>query len=315
MASDLPPELVELIFDHFHPFEDRQTLQACSLVCKSWLAASRVPLFADISLHQDNIASFCHVAQSSRLVPIQTCIRRLTLEYIEDLPRPASVCTNFEARDSLEDLQRLGPFPGVKILRLEMSGTVLDRHAVVLGMICPNLSTLDIDAVNSGALSAVLRAVAAFPSADTLRLRRLLLPTKPRRGAVPDTVFFRGVLALDALPKFSSLCAWNAWPHARSALGDYLRRAGTHIQHICLDAYLQDVSNNSLYAKEPIAIAHCTGLQSLRISAENLPHIALRILPLLAAPSLSVISLEDSGACFRLLRLRRRRVEVDLASA
>lgn len=273
MAHNLPPEIVDLILGQLHYFEDRLTLETCGLVCRSWLHPSRTRVFADIYLHQDNIASFCDVAQDSAVFPIAACIRRLTLEYIEDTPSGAlhGVRSLFPdaARSELDDdLERLGPFIGVQTLRLEMSSDVLDRHAVFLGTICPNISTLDIEAANTGALGAVLRAVAAFPSTHTLKIRDLdhcpasTHPLSPAYrfpaglravdlAAHDVDNFFRGVLALEPVPVFSSVSTWNAWPDAHSQLGAYLRRVGPHVRHLCLDSYVYDLEAGCPYGESP----------------------------------------------------------------
>ena len=44
----LPPDVLHLIFNHFITNEqsDRQTLEACSLVCQEWTMPAQAPLFA-----------------------------------------------------------------------------------------------------------------------------------------------------------------------------------------------------------------------------------------------------------------------------
>lgn len=47
----LPPELVDMIIDHL--YDDKVTLATCTLVAKSWLTASRLHLFYEITVFHD----------------------------------------------------------------------------------------------------------------------------------------------------------------------------------------------------------------------------------------------------------------------
>ena len=52
----LPPELIEMVMDHLH--SDKDTLAACSVVCKAWIHPARSRLFAEISLNYICIKKF-----------------------------------------------------------------------------------------------------------------------------------------------------------------------------------------------------------------------------------------------------------------
>src|SRR5271170_2648382 len=59
----LPAELTDRVIDHLH--SDRLTLARCSLVCKTWLPASRYHLFnTAIRLTKSNINSFVELLDS-----------------------------------------------------------------------------------------------------------------------------------------------------------------------------------------------------------------------------------------------------------
>ncbi|KAH7928610.1 hypothetical protein BV22DRAFT_193926 [Leucogyrophana mollusca] len=59
----IPPEITDHIIDHLH--EDAEALGTCSLVCKSWLPASRYHLFSIISLHPWKKDSFLRLLDST----------------------------------------------------------------------------------------------------------------------------------------------------------------------------------------------------------------------------------------------------------
>ncbi|KAJ7117580.1 hypothetical protein C8R44DRAFT_854423 [Mycena epipterygia] len=317
--ANLPAELIGLLIDKLHYFEDRLTLEACGLVCKAWLYSSRARVFADVYLHKDNITSFCDIAESS-ILPIMEFVRNMTLEYIEDpslsaLHRVRSLFwdeAGTAISDLNDDIQRLGPFPAVKFLRLEMSSEMLDRHSVFFGKIFPNLWTLDIDAVNTGSMGSILRAIASFPSLNSLKIRDLdhkytitdpISPAyqfPPGLRAVDISArdvddFFRWLLSLDTVPIFPSVSTWNAWPDENSQLGKYLCRIGPGLRHLCLDSYMCETEKQ--YVTDPVAFSHCTGLRSLKVSAEHeeVSRILLKILPLLHSSELASITLENSA--------------------
>ncbi|KAJ7464625.1 hypothetical protein FB451DRAFT_1264095 [Mycena latifolia] len=298
--ANLPAELVDLLLDEFHYFEDRLILEACGLVCKLWLHASRERVFADIYLHKDNLASFCDIVDSAvPLPPITDFVRRLTLEYSED----PSLGTLY---------RRLVPFPGVKFLTLEMTSEMLDRHSNFFGITFPNLSTLDIAGADTGSMASIFDTAASFPSVNALKIRDLD-HRQMYTHSVPPTYrfpvglraidlaasdvdnFFRAVLALDTVPAFSSVSTWNAWPDENSELGKYLGQVGPGVHHLCLDSFMCETGKE--FATDPSALCNCTGLKSLKISADNeeAPRILLKVLPHLRSSELVSIALENSA--------------------
>ena len=58
----LPPELTDHIIAFLH--DDRETLKACSLVCKNWLPSSRYSLFGHLVLHDWTLQSFIKLLNS-----------------------------------------------------------------------------------------------------------------------------------------------------------------------------------------------------------------------------------------------------------
>jgi hypothetical protein len=57
----LPPELTDHIIAFLH---DRETLKACSLVCKNWLPSSRYSLFGRLVLRSSTLRSFIKLLNS-----------------------------------------------------------------------------------------------------------------------------------------------------------------------------------------------------------------------------------------------------------
>ena len=64
MARILPAELTDRVIDHLH--SDKNALATCSLVCKTWLPASRYHFFQaiDIRLTDNNVYSFAELMDS-----------------------------------------------------------------------------------------------------------------------------------------------------------------------------------------------------------------------------------------------------------
>jgi hypothetical protein len=110
----LPPELIDAAIDQLH--DDPEALALCTLVCKSWVPASRHHLFPTITVCQFNIADFVRLLSSMRctisgvivhLIPLQVEILSNLHEITLRLPRvtrlsfhDSSLCeTNFPQED------------------------------------------------------------------------------------------------------------------------------------------------------------------------------------------------------------------------
>ncbi|KAJ7910525.1 hypothetical protein B0H13DRAFT_1615557 [Mycena leptocephala] len=68
ICARFPTELHDYIIDHLH--NDKHTLFACSLVCRTWGASSRYHLFRNAStirVHRGNFQQFCELLDSQRL--------------------------------------------------------------------------------------------------------------------------------------------------------------------------------------------------------------------------------------------------------
>jgi hypothetical protein len=63
--AKLPNELTDCVIDFHH--SDPRALAACSLVCKTWLPASRHHLFQTLSITPRNVQSFIELLKSPRL--------------------------------------------------------------------------------------------------------------------------------------------------------------------------------------------------------------------------------------------------------
>jgi hypothetical protein len=74
----LPPELIEHIIDYLH--DNPEDLCSCALVCKAWLAPSRLHLFYKISFHRRPFLPSYRILQCAiqRSSHIALCVRELS---------------------------------------------------------------------------------------------------------------------------------------------------------------------------------------------------------------------------------------------
>ena len=95
----LPPELVDTIIDHL--YDDKESLQACTLVCKEWVASSSLHLFAVLewprcSLFKRNACRRKHRGDNTLpacLQAVSTCSRLRTAVQELELSTHSTACT------------------------------------------------------------------------------------------------------------------------------------------------------------------------------------------------------------------------------
>ncbi|KAF8886534.1 hypothetical protein BD779DRAFT_615986 [Infundibulicybe gibba] len=83
LSDKIPTEIIDIILDHLHA--DRQTLRACSLVCKSWLPTVRHHFPPRITIRPRNVNEFSDLL-SSPYSTLATSIRRLAIQLQGDDP-------------------------------------------------------------------------------------------------------------------------------------------------------------------------------------------------------------------------------------
>ena len=134
----IPPELQDRIIDHLH--SDNLALATCSLVCKTWLPASRYHFFQTqtLCLTNDNIHSFVELLNS----PASTLLLGYALTV------------------------KISPLPPAPL-----SDTVIHSSIVIFDTISPHLSKLKIRSlclegvrwvVNKGKLEEIIKCFAAI---------------------------------------------------------------------------------------------------------------------------------------------------------
>jgi len=155
---DLPPELWDIVFDHFR-FDD-DTLKACSLTCRAWLERARRHLFCTILIACDHdLTHFEQLVVTSPDVAVH--VRRLSVDMRFDFSADMTWMDLF-MRVTMRNLQEMvitgwifstypthiewslhRMFPALRILRLrkiQLAGK--GSELIQLLCSCPNLSEL-----------------------------------------------------------------------------------------------------------------------------------------------------------------------------
>jgi hypothetical protein len=70
---EFPAELTDRIIDFLH--SDKRALAACSLVCKSWIPASRCHLFREFTLTSANAQAFLELFELTHRQALDTTIK------------------------------------------------------------------------------------------------------------------------------------------------------------------------------------------------------------------------------------------------
>ncbi|KAJ7143760.1 hypothetical protein C8R44DRAFT_139700 [Mycena epipterygia] len=294
MSPKLPPELLDLVLEEFHPTnyrDERLAIAHCGLVCKSWLPSSRYRLFSRIYLNDYVLEPFLRVVKASPF-QIPSFIRHLDLHS----RREDAFLQAF-----LHELG--GPLPLVATLCLRMNHAVLALNTAVLAQTFPMLPNLVLCYCRLSPV-AVFDAAAAFPALRSLELLELepddddsdqhVIPSAHRFPPQCRTLtlsgrftepFLEALLALRTLPVFTSLSTEGViYPTEDSLLGKYLCRAGNGLRDL---HYVR--SSNS----PPTALCYCTTLKSLSISfypagVPNVPSRILQMLPYLRSRAVAL---------------------------
>ena len=247
----LPQELIDILIDHL--YDETKTLEACSLVSRSWVASSHYHLFYQVQLGRSDVqegSKFLQVLNTS--ISLRTSIRVLLL-------RGASICVAPHALvsllDSLPNVHSLRMYgitcqltPGTpvqwtrtqKLRRLELSGFEALRGEVIntMAFFCRvpvrELMLCDWEVLPIS-LHQALHQILPDDSVEGLlhdwEVESLLFVDNLPPDALEIarmTISTQHLRSLDA----SEQASW-AMPHNLSAL---LTDVGQHLTHLRLDA-------------------------------------------------------------------------------
>ncbi|KAG6915749.1 hypothetical protein DXG01_010016 [Tephrocybe rancida] len=229
MVEILPCEVVDLIIDQL--VDDRVTLNACSTVCRTWLARSRYHFFHDLLIHAKNC------------------------DHILTLPLPSAFSTATR-RLMLSDVSVLCPgiqhFASVKSLYLTMS-TAGPDVAIRLPLLFTKITSFELNQVFFNAFEDIIQLVCSLPRLEIFTsfmcpwMQELNAP--PAHFHLPENlhtlnfvslrlhVFLEWFNTLETLPQISTVRFYGvAEPHIRS-VGASIKRLGNSLQHLTLDLW------------------------------------------------------------------------------
>ncbi|KAJ7315324.1 hypothetical protein DFH08DRAFT_1039929 [Mycena albidolilacea] len=188
--SRFPAELHDCILDHLH--DDRKTLAACSLVCKSWNVSSTYRLFHDaatIRVHQQNYRQLLEVLAGQRLNV-----------YIGRLHLIGYVYPWSDGDWSFQFNDRLGAFMGlpcVKFLCLEYHHTtILPRFSAAIAQNFSGVTDLELRSIQLDSCTIFFQVIAALPL-----LRRLALVQMRWYNAGVKILPEQKLSSMDAVPR------------------------------------------------------------------------------------------------------------------
>ncbi|KAI0752917.1 hypothetical protein C8Q80DRAFT_1267382 [Daedaleopsis nitida] len=139
--SRLPPELLDQIIDNLH--NDKDSLRACSLVCRSLVSSARFHLFRTILIRDDNykrmVSLFVDTAPGLALF-----VRNLTLEHgglDETFKHLQRIMEGKEAKSLLRSFIQIIVPRTKNVQRLTLKDVPLDNS--IVDMLAPHLPQLD----------------------------------------------------------------------------------------------------------------------------------------------------------------------------
>ena len=175
-TQPIPPEINDAIIE-FVEAEDKETLRACTLVCRDWLPASRHRLFRHIEISKD-VQYLClvkHILQSE--TARQYLRSTVSFSLWEEIPMPdVGEPKNASVEKTGED-SAIEPVPASRMLLCDFAGHL------------PNLRALSIEFARWYLHLPLLREpllLSTFPAIQTLHLGYCLFP---------NVAFLRRILA------------------------------------------------------------------------------------------------------------------------
>ncbi|KAJ7113040.1 hypothetical protein C8R44DRAFT_882074 [Mycena epipterygia] len=290
ISARFPSELHDYIIDHLH--NDRRTLCACTLVCRTWHATSTYHLFQNagtIYVHRKNLVQVFQLLASQRL---SAYIGRLNLEshvigdYFDDGPNEM-----FQFND---DLQRFTGLPNLKYLRLyyhhdHLLATFIDALAQNFS----SITDLELNSIHFESFAQFLQISDGLPHLRRLALVAVLWHDEDS-DSTEDEALRRGTytsldnlvdVVLDSFGTTEVLLWLAHQPCIRrlaigrlhrqsyvSLLSDVLRALGPCLEH--LNIYTLDDDHS-------LDLSHTTALRTLQITGILLDTAAVARLPTL----------------------------------
>ncbi|KAJ7463392.1 hypothetical protein B0H11DRAFT_2052769 [Mycena galericulata] len=294
MAIQFPEELIDLIISHL---DDNASIRLCGLVCRSWLYSSRFYALEFVTLHEDNIAPFFELVETS-LVSLPSFIRVLYLA------EPWG--SELQNIDWLEGIDRLGSCPRMTHLHVEIGDRGLAHISSFLSTLSSVITT-KFTVLPRNSAGSILKILSSLPpSVETLKIfdppgdffqnqtfpPASHLPGKLRTLCLGNDAqnFFSALLSLPQIPLLSAVLVPYIGPAQNSAVEKYLRFVGGVLQKLSVDF------RNTVLAiqDEPfIALRHSTSLRHLCITTEAhcMPGVLLKTIPHLSSPELAAIDM------------------------
>ncbi|KAJ7055762.1 hypothetical protein C8F01DRAFT_1157624 [Mycena amicta] len=233
-SSAIPPELTDTII---HNIFDPATLRACSLVCHSWLPASRYHLYRTLSLHGDDIPSFLTHIQAPHNTFL-AYLRRIELSFCENGPMQALVrlLPSFAclAQVRMESTMYYYDFPVLPgVTHLELWKVQFGSFAYFTTLIArlPHLKHLKLEQIEW----AAARGWAAVEELDLAGIEPPLcldsLEFELRGSASDGDAYFDDWLSsAESCPRASSVVMSLQLPPSRLSVAlDYLRHTGSRL--------------------------------------------------------------------------------------
>ncbi|KAK7001707.1 hypothetical protein R3P38DRAFT_3047353 [Favolaschia claudopus] len=269
----LPPELWDIILDHLH--DERSTLLASSLVCRSWVPTCRLHLFPSLSLSPKHIprAVSIDALLANPHSTIRSAVRALSLpgalSPIQLLhTRNGSILTTFTFAALLPNLARHLP---------RVTELALSDYPWPLLTSLKTVERLTLTGVCAG--PALLRVVDALPLLAELRLEnvtaipyrggncglneKLRLPTALQKLSIHgSSIAFLGWLESRFAPSLIALSIDTLVSHELHYLGEYLRTVAGTLQELELAFF--DVDPLDALAL-PTLLEPCMNLKILRL--------------------------------------------------
>ncbi|KAI0925583.1 hypothetical protein AcW1_007989 [Taiwanofungus camphoratus] len=253
MIPAFPQELIDQIIDYL--WDDPQSLQSCSLCCRSWLPASGIHLFGDKNLF--GCQDFLRFEQLLQKLPdIASCVRTLSIcaDHWTPMPPPNRGTPRmndwtFRIPLMLEKLHRLRD---LSLSNLTWCWVQLDVDGVgVLARTFAGLERLSMKNVHLMTFSEFQPVVAAARKLVALRLIGVVCPSLPDFFPASDASSHPDLedLCLDGPASLIAAAQWllssNRELHLRKldlsserdevqAMGNLLRASGAHLEQLSL---------------------------------------------------------------------------------
>jgi hypothetical protein len=281
-----PREIFDIVLDHLH--DNRQALKVCSLVCKSWLSASRYHLFRSLVVRSRQSEKFGQVV-THRFSTLPNYVIHFTLGDSID-----AVGSYFTPK--LKLIRLIPRLSQMKSLRICSVNVEACREWRTLGSFT-NVTDLEISFVRMSTCGNLLDLLAAIPSLEKVFLGEIFWNSI---GELPSPRSFRHLRSLSVhCDKHTDILGWlskESHPAlsllsvpARIVSGKFLQAAGGSLQELKLKmttdpGYALDDGALFLYCDMFMAVYRVDPVASLGVinlaCASNLRSITIDVIRL-----------------------------------